>query len=254
MSMGIGMQQFFEEIADIYDETRGLPEPTMGEVIDVITQELRDCRNILELGVGTGRIALPLQKNGFDIVGIDLSKTMLALAQEKGFCYMIRGDVCTLPFKSTVFDAVISVHVLHLISDCTAVLREIRRVGKTKLISVVHASSDFHVRNDYEEALARFGYTLKTPGIGEWGLRKIAQPRRLIDIAPYEDVLHIGKRLELLEARKHSFARSIPEKIHSEAIEYLRDKYKNKLDIHSRSRIVVVIWDIDTLPVSIPEK
>lgn len=246
------MQQFFDLIADIYDDTRGLPKQTMDEVTKVIIQELKDCHRVLELGVGTGRFALPLQENGIDILGIDLAKSMLTVASKKGFANLVLGDVCTLPFKNTSFDAVISVHVLHLLSDCMKALSEIKRVGKNKLISVLHTSSEFHVRNDYENALAQFGYTLEMPGIGEWGLKEISPPKRRIDIEPFEDIVPIGDRLELLENRKHSFARDTPKEVHTAAIDYLRDKFIEKLDVHAKSQVEVVVWDINTLPVSLP--
>ena len=38
---------------------------------------------ILELGCGTGRVALPLAKQGFSITGLDLSQQMLDIFQEK---------------------------------------------------------------------------------------------------------------------------------------------------------------------------
>ena len=38
---------------------------------------------ILELGVGTGRVALPLAGRGYDVVGVDNSEAMLALARCK---------------------------------------------------------------------------------------------------------------------------------------------------------------------------
>jgi SAM-dependent methyltransferase len=40
---------------------------------------------ILEIGVGTGRIALPLAKDGMEIVGIDLYEPMLKVAQQRAF-------------------------------------------------------------------------------------------------------------------------------------------------------------------------
>src|SRR5512140_2431211 len=38
---------------------------------------------VLELGVGTGRVAVPLAKDGHEIVGIDRSRAMLARARER---------------------------------------------------------------------------------------------------------------------------------------------------------------------------
>ncbi len=36
---------------------------------------------MLDLGVGTGRFALPLRERGFEMVGVDLSPKMLAVAK-----------------------------------------------------------------------------------------------------------------------------------------------------------------------------
>lgn len=43
--------------------------------------------HVLELGVGTGRIAWPLANFGFEVTGIDISEGMLALAREKAADY-----------------------------------------------------------------------------------------------------------------------------------------------------------------------
>jgi len=39
--------------------------------------------SVLECGCGTGRILLPLAREGIKVVGIDTSKKMLAVAREK---------------------------------------------------------------------------------------------------------------------------------------------------------------------------
>ena len=41
------------------------------------------CGPVLEIGVGTGRIALPLARQGMEVVGIDLNEPMLKVAQRK---------------------------------------------------------------------------------------------------------------------------------------------------------------------------
>lgn len=46
---------------------------------------------VLELGVGTGRLALPLAQAGFQVVGIDSSEAMLAVARRKAEEQRIAG-------------------------------------------------------------------------------------------------------------------------------------------------------------------
>jgi SAM-dependent methyltransferase len=60
---------------------------------------------VLELGCGTGRIALPLARAGVHVVGIDRSDAMLARARKRvkraamaGRVDLIRGDIRFLPF------------------------------------------------------------------------------------------------------------------------------------------------------------
>ena len=43
----------------------------------------RNCKNILELGCGTGRVAIMLAKEGFKVTGIDLSNEMLDVFRAK---------------------------------------------------------------------------------------------------------------------------------------------------------------------------
>src|SRR6188508_1195508 len=62
---------------------------------------------VLELGCGTGRIALPLGRAGVHVVGIDRSAAMLARARARvkraamaGRIDLIRGDIRYLPFSA----------------------------------------------------------------------------------------------------------------------------------------------------------
>jgi ubiquinone/menaquinone biosynthesis C-methylase UbiE len=62
---------------------------------------------ILELGCGTGRIALPIGRAGSQVVGIDRSEAMLARARQRvrrgrlqHRVRLVRGDIRHLPFSS----------------------------------------------------------------------------------------------------------------------------------------------------------
>ncbi len=62
---------------------------------------------VLELGCGTGRVAVPIVKAGATLVGVDLSAPMLARARTRltrarlaDRALLVRGDIRALPFRS----------------------------------------------------------------------------------------------------------------------------------------------------------
>jgi SAM-dependent methyltransferase len=75
---------FDERVAARYDDSEG--EMFEAEAIDPVVEvlvELAGRGRALELGIGTGRIALPLARRGVSVHGIDLSKAMVARLRAK---------------------------------------------------------------------------------------------------------------------------------------------------------------------------
>ena len=68
--------QYDDGSADMFDPA--VVEPTVDFLVD-----LAGDGPVLELGIGTGRIALPLSKRGVQVHGIDLSEAMVARLREK---------------------------------------------------------------------------------------------------------------------------------------------------------------------------
>jgi SAM-dependent methyltransferase len=62
-----------DKLADVYDDWFSTCDPLM---IDVLADLARGGR-ALELGIGTGRIAIPLASRGVEVSGIDASKAMI---------------------------------------------------------------------------------------------------------------------------------------------------------------------------------
>jgi SAM-dependent methyltransferase len=119
----------FDRAADYYDVTRGLLPETMAEVVDVLVDALSDHQPVLEIGVGTGRIAVPLAEAGLDVVGIDLSDPMLRKLQEKDRSLPVaRADCARLPFSDARFGGVVASHVFHLVPEWRAAVQEVLRV------------------------------------------------------------------------------------------------------------------------------
>jgi SAM-dependent methyltransferase len=74
---------FGERVAASYDDSSDVFEPgAVDATVDLLT-ELAEGGRALELGIGTGRIALPLSRRGVAVHGIDLSRAMVARLRAK---------------------------------------------------------------------------------------------------------------------------------------------------------------------------
>ncbi len=122
----------FDRAASFYDKTRSLSPETAAAVTELLRSEVEGRDPVLEVGVGTGRVALPLVQKGIGIVGLDLARNMLArLVQNAGGRMtfpLVQGDASRLPFRDKSFDAGIASWVLHLIPAWREVIIELVRV------------------------------------------------------------------------------------------------------------------------------
>jgi ubiquinone/menaquinone biosynthesis C-methylase UbiE len=103
-------------IADIYDQMHSLWEPTA--TVKTV-EELADGGDVLELGVGTGRVALPLADKGIRVVGVDISEGMLDQLRAKdpqGTVEAVHGDFTNLPVDGA-FKVIFVVNSLLQLSD-----------------------------------------------------------------------------------------------------------------------------------------
>jgi ubiquinone/menaquinone biosynthesis C-methylase UbiE len=131
----------FDRAASFYDDTRQLSVEAGRRVVELLTTELRGRGRCLEVGVGTGRIALPLLEAGIPLVGIDLSRPMLERLVEKGggrppFPVAI-ADAIRLPFRDEVFGVAYASHVLHLIPDWPEAVHELVRVVRSEGVVLI---------------------------------------------------------------------------------------------------------------------
>jgi SAM-dependent methyltransferase len=161
----------FDRAAGYYDQSRGLPDGVAELVADRIEAAVGPQGRLLELGVGTGRIALPLHRRGRRIVGVDLSVPMLDRYRAKAAALglpppaVLRADATRLPFRDACVDAVLEVHVLHLIPDWRRALAEGRRVLRRGGVVLVGRGGGRHggdgprerVRRRFEELAAEAG-------------------------------------------------------------------------------------------------
>jgi len=94
---------------------------------------------ILDVGTGTGFLALLLAEMGHDVTGADFSKNKLESAKEKEEekgrrtnipVKFVVEDAEALSFADDLFDAVVSRHLIWTLADPEAAFREWKRVTK----------------------------------------------------------------------------------------------------------------------------
>jgi SAM-dependent methyltransferase len=127
-----------------------------------VYDNVRPGSSVLELGCGAGVLALLKRKN-VNLVGIDLSPSLLSLARRNGYDQVITAYLTALPFRDNYFDYVISLDVLGHVafSEKQQVLSEIKRVLKVSGVTMHGIEClDRELHGDYgsmnEEKLRKF--------------------------------------------------------------------------------------------------
>jgi ubiquinone/menaquinone biosynthesis C-methylase UbiE len=123
----------YDRAADFYDATRAYPAGVVEQLAEFIAKKalFKPDTNMLEIGIGTGRIALPMSAHVVSLIGVDISSRMMAKLDEKQTSEPIevaQADAEQLPFAAQTFKNVFISHVLHLVSDPQRVLSEVARV------------------------------------------------------------------------------------------------------------------------------
>jgi len=235
------MRISFDSAAEIYDKTRGPPRQVMKKLVTTLISELSCYETILDVGVGTGRFTKPLQDEGFEVVGVDIAKKMIDKAVEKGAYSLLRGDVCFLPFKDNSFDVVISVHLLHLISGWKVALKEIFRVTRRVMVSIIYVREN-PIRETYNRLLKSYGCESRRVGKGEWELKDFIKPSKSVFVASFEN--SADERLAYLGQRAYSSQWEIPEDVNKKVVDELKQQFGGKV---FPQELRLLVWDINDL-------
>jgi ubiquinone/menaquinone biosynthesis C-methylase UbiE len=130
----------FDERALEYDQWFDAHDPVYRAELAAIQKFVPQTDMGIEVGVGTGRFAVPLGIR----FGIDPSRRMLKISQQRGLrvCQAI-GE--RLPFRDGQFDLVLLVTVICFVDDVPTLLRELHRVlafGGRLVIGFINRNSE----------------------------------------------------------------------------------------------------------------
>lgn len=121
----------FSRNAAVYDDRHGssIDDALAGRLVDEAA--LANGSLVLDVGAGTGRVAIPLAAHGCRVVAIDVSAAMLDRLREKSKAlalHAVVGEAHALPFGADVVDAIILARLLYLVEEWRDALDEAVRV------------------------------------------------------------------------------------------------------------------------------
>jgi len=168
----------FDGMVELYDETRTFDRDCFDSALDFLVERFppRNFGNVLEPGIGTGRIAMPLAERGYRITGVDISEAMLSILKRRlaqlekpPQISVQKADMTQLPFSDGSFDIVIAVHLFWFIREWRRAVNEILRVVKSDgAVVLMHTGmgAEVPMLNDrYKELCAEQGYPIKPVGV-----------------------------------------------------------------------------------------
>jgi ubiquinone/menaquinone biosynthesis C-methylase UbiE len=217
-------------VAYAYDRNRYHPPEVSGRIATAISDPLerafRD-PHVLEVGVGTGRIGMPVVARGFQFTGVDVDTEMMELFRAKYAgvsrkVSLMEADAQDLPFDSQSFHAVIAVHVWHLVPDLEQALSEALRVLQPNGFlfegwdAPAEASPAQEIQDAWVDAVRKLGFNVQR-GAHRAALetsRKFLKRRKLVsteaEIARWEVSNSALEVVEALSEGLYSFTRSVP--------------------------------------------
>lgn len=235
--MGINFS-FDNRVAARYEAQRAHPPDVSSQIGTAIAAIAGSDGLVLEIGVGTGRIARPAAAAGCRVVGLDISTDMLAQAQEglRPFppnLVLTQADMHHLPYRSRSFAAVLAVHVLHLAQNWQQMLREAVRVLRSGGAFIQGDDwIDPHsvvgrLRDELRARALALSPQTRPPAAGvnyQTCLTQLggAEAREII-AAEWTTYLSPNERLAMIESRLDAESWFLPEAMFAELLQQLRE-------------------------------
>jgi ubiquinone/menaquinone biosynthesis C-methylase UbiE len=237
----------FDSMAELYDRTRVYDRDCFDSALDFLVERFPPVEydSVLEPGIGTGRIAVPLAERGYRVTGIDISGEMLAflgkrLEQFGGrlrICLQ-RADITQLPFANTTFDMAIVVHLFYFVKEWHKAVDEILRVTKRgSPVVLMHTGMGAEIpflNSRYKELCAEREYPIESIGV-----RSTSEVTDYLAALGYHveqirnrwrwiSCISLDEALGYVESRAYSFTTFAPDEVHFAVIEKLRTELRER--------------------------
>jgi SAM-dependent methyltransferase len=252
----------FDRAAEFYDRSRAISDEAMASTIDLLAGEFAGRGRVLEMGIGTGLLALPLHARGVELAGLDISAPMLhqliSKAGDAAPFPLVLGDATRMPFGDGSFAGAYLRWVLHLIPAWRDVLSEAVRVVRPGGVFLASLGAYDELRREVQERFEALTGVSLTPAGLDWGavaeldeaMEELGATAR--SLPPIREVGQEspGHFLEGIEENRFSWTWSVPDEVRRRAANelraWMRDRFGD-LDVVRRTEFDMT-WRAYDLP------
>jgi SAM-dependent methyltransferase len=234
----------------------------MERTIAQLEGELAGRGRVLEIGVGTGLLALPLHERGLALAGLDISGPMMAKLVDKAGGSppfpLVLGDATAMPFGDGAFGAAYLRWVLHLIPEWRALVAEGIRVVRPGGVLVANLGAYGGAHREIQDRFAELtGISTRPVGL-DWAAHdeldaELASHGASVRVLPthserFEE--RLGEFIRGIEEDRYSWTWSVPRDVRLQAVAEIRpwaEERFGSLDT-ARPSSIVATWRAYDLP------
>jgi SAM-dependent methyltransferase len=251
----------FDRAAEYYDATRLTDPDTLDTIVGLLDEHVVKDGQVLEIGVGTGQLALPLSARGARVTGLDLSPAMMAKLVEKAGgaspVRLVQGDATRMPFADDVFAGAYARWVLHLIPAWTEVLAGLDRIVAADGAIAIEPGGESGV---FREVFLRFheilGDVALPPGLHpvrrdeqlDTGMAGVGWELDHVQEIMYTARSTLARFFDEIPQRKFSWTWNIPERELQAATAEVREWATGRYDLEAPQPAVATRWRIYRRP------
>ncbi|BDG05165.1 class I SAM-dependent methyltransferase [Anaeromyxobacter oryzae] len=176
---GVAMEGF---IADWYARNTARDFRRFSETARAVAERAKPGGRVLEVAPGPGYLAIELARRGYEVVGLDISRSFVRIATRNAASAGVaakfeHGDVAHMPFPDASFDFVVCTAAFKNFTDPVGALDEIHRVLRPGGgASIVDLRKDAPHAAIGEE-VARMGLSPLNAALTRWTFRLLLLPR-----------------------------------------------------------------------------